>query len=80
MTGRRATYQRMREALCNLLNDMSILAGDKVGPSDVSWQDVAGTAMVNAQVLAAQLEQARLGNCESFITFPSPAECLEGEE
>jgi hypothetical protein len=69
----------MREALCNLLSDMSILAGDIVGPGGTSWQDVAGTAMVNAQVLASQLEQARLGNCESFITFPSPAECLGDE-
>ena len=73
---RKATYQIMRVALCNLLEDLRILSGDKMGPSDIKgWQDVAGTAMVNAQVLASQLEQARLGNHESFIVFPSPDDC-----
>jgi hypothetical protein len=77
---RRARYETMKTALENLLNDLSILAGEKVGPSGVSWQDVAGTAMVNAQVLADQLKAAREGNSESFITFPSPAETLEVAE
>lgn len=76
---RRATYKVMKSALENLLNDLSILSGEKVGPSNVSWQDVAGTAMVNAEALANQLRQAQLGNCESFIAFPSPSECLESE-
>ena len=74
-----ARYNTMRMALCNLLDDMRILSGDVVGPSGVSWQDVAGTAMVNAQVLASQLEQARLGNAEWFLTFPSPDDCGRNE-
>jgi hypothetical protein len=76
---RPATYAFMEQLLKNALYDLAILAGDIVGPSDVSWQDVAGTAAVNLQVLASQLDQARNGQAEPGIVFPSPAECLPGE-
>lgn len=73
----KATYKKMEQALTDLLNDMDILSGNKMGPSDVAWQDVAGTAATNAQWLANMLYEARKGNHESFITFPCPEECLE---
>ena len=69
----------MKQALTDALGDLEILAGNKVGPSHTSWQDVAGTCAVNLQVLASQLEQARLGNAEAFLVFPDVHECLEGE-
>jgi len=71
-TAPRATYKRMRQLLNDVLGDLRILAGNTMGPSDASWQDVAGTCAVNLQVLASQLEQARQGNHESAIVFPSP--------
>lgn len=74
---RRTTFGSMEKALINALNDLAILAGDLVCPSDVSWQDVAGTAATNLEVLAGMLHEARKGNHEAFIVFPSPAECLE---
>jgi hypothetical protein len=67
----------MRAALKAALEDLEILSGDKVGPSGVSWQDVAGTCATNFQVLVWNLERARQGYAEPNITFPSPAECLE---
>jgi hypothetical protein len=73
---RPATYDFMELLLKNALNDLAILAGDIVGPSDVSWQDVAGTASANLQTLASQLDSARNGYAEPGIVFPSPAECL----
>lgn len=73
----RATFHVMQRALESLLYDMRILSGETMGPSNSTWQDVAGTASTNAQVLANQLMQARLGNHEPFITFPSPTEILE---
>jgi hypothetical protein len=76
---RKATFKAMQTALQNAINDLMILSGEKVGPSDASWQDVAGTCVVNLRVLAGQIEQARLGNCESFISFPSPTEALKSE-
>jgi hypothetical protein len=76
---RRATYDKMESALRNALNDLMILAGDKMGPSGVTWQDVAGTCYTNLRVLADQLEAARAGYAEPFLTFPSPAECLKAE-
>ena len=75
----KATYKRIESALRDLLGDMEILAGDVMGPSDASWQDVAGTAAVNAEVLAHLLNEARRGNAEAFFTFPSPSECLKAK-
>ena len=76
---RMARFSIMERSLRNAVNDLMILAGEKVGPSEVSWQDVAGTCVVNLRVLADQIEQARLGNAESFITFPSVSEAVEDE-
>lgn len=73
----RATYDAMKRALESLLRDMSVLAGERVGPSDSAWQDVALTACTSARVLADQLDQARQGRCESGITFPSPSEACD---
>jgi hypothetical protein len=50
-----------------------------MGPPDIAWQDVAGIAAGHLEDLAAQLRQAKKGNAEAFIAFPSPAECLETE-
>lgn len=72
------SYERMRDSLTNALNDLSILAGDIMGPSDVTWQDVAGTAAVNLRVLASYIDDVREGRSQvSFPVFPSPAECME---
>ena len=77
---RKATYARMKDLLECALGDLEILCGNRIGPSGVSWQDVAGTCAVNLHALASQLEQARLGNAESFTSFPSPAEYFDNEE
>jgi hypothetical protein len=74
---RKATYDQMKSLLENGLNDMAILSGDIVGPSDVSWQDVAGTCATNFEVLAMLLHEARKGNHEAGIVFPSPSEAME---
>lgn len=73
----KTTYGMMEKTLINALNDLAILSGDIVGPSDVSWQDVAGTAATNLEVLAKMLHTARSGHHEAMLAFPSPAECLE---
>jgi len=56
------------------------LSGDIVGPSDSTWQDVAGTAAVNLRYLAKLIEQARAGHAEPMLVFPSPSEVFEGIE
>lgn len=68
----RYTFDRADKALSTILSDLSILAGDQVGPSDVSWQDVAGTCAINLRQLAKLLDLAREGQIEPFSTFPSP--------
>jgi len=77
---RPARYHTMESTLRNFLNEMAILAGDKVGPSGSAWQDVAATAAVNAHVLFQQLTEARAGNAEAGLVFPSPLECMEVEK
>ncbi len=72
-------YTEARRKLVSLLADLEILAGDRIGPSDASWQDVAGTAAVQLHSYARLLDRARTGNYPGNIVFPSPAECLEGE-
>lgn len=67
----------MEQALECALNALLILAGEKAWHSDVSWQDIAGTAMVNLNHLAKLIENARVGYCEPAITFPSPTEILD---
>lgn len=66
-------YEKARELLATAIDDLRILSGDKIGPSDASWQDVAGTCAVNLHVLAWQIEQARVGNVANGpVVFPSP--------
>lgn len=72
-----ATHDNIETALLNVLGDLRILSGDVMGPSDASWQDVAGTCATNCEVMAMLLHAARRGNHEAFLTFPSPAEALE---
>jgi hypothetical protein len=61
----------MDKLLRSIRDDLQILCGDTVGPSDSTWQDVAGTLAVSLRGLANQVEQARAGNAQPFIVFPS---------
>lgn len=61
-------YDRMQQYLDDAIDDLRILSGDIVGPSDVSWQDVAGTATINLRCLANMIEEAKYEG--SFVVFP----------
>lgn len=74
------TYDRLAESLKASLSDLAELSGDAIISSGVTWTDVAGTAAVNLRHLAALLDNAREGNAEPFLVFPSPSECLIAEE
>lgn len=53
----------------NIVNDMSILSGDRMGDTSIIWQDVAGTLATNLQVLAQHVNDIRGGIIHSsFIT------------
>lgn len=72
-------YETARRALASALDDLRILAGDKVGPPGASWQDVAGTCAVNLRHLAKLIDAARAGEvADGSVVFPSPDDC-EGE-
>lgn len=66
-----ATYANMKRVLDEIKSDIDILSGETVGPTDSTWQDVAGTCAVNLRHLATLMDLAREGNAESFITFPA---------
>ena len=64
--------------MVEIVTDMQILSGDDLGPSDASWQDVAGTLAVNMTVYASLLNRARKGDHESNLVFPSIDEVVNG--
>lgn len=81
------THLRLSHQLADVLEDLSILAGERVGPSGFSWQDVAGTAAVNLRELADSLDSLREGEThhqgcrwDGPVVFPSPAGALESLE
>ena len=63
-------YKYLDDLLGAIIADIDILAGDTVGPSDVSWQDVAGTLMTNMRVYALRLERVRT-DPPAGVVFPS---------
>jgi hypothetical protein len=68
-------YRELEKLLANIVGDCDILAGDVLGPSDVTWQDVAGTLMTNMRVYAIRLERIREGS-PGMIAFPSIRETM----
>ena len=74
----RYSYKRARETLRTILGDLDILSGDTMGPSGVTWQDVAGTCAVNLRHLASLIEEARKGNVsDGPVVFPNAADAME---
>jgi hypothetical protein len=71
-------YKEAKRLVESIIGDLDILSGDVVGPSDVTWQDVAGTLMVNLSVLAGRISEARQGNvADPPVVFPSIREAYE---
>jgi hypothetical protein len=62
------SYENMKKLMEYIHKDFEILAGNEVGPSHSSWQDVAGTAACSLKNLAALVEASRVRG--SFVTFP----------
>ena len=58
-----------QRALDNAIDDLHILCGNDVGPSDVSWQDIAGTAAANLRCVATYLEQRRNGTLPATMLY-----------
>ena len=64
------SYNNLKSLLGDIMLDLDILSGDELGPSDASWQDVAGTLSCNMKVYARLLDRLRTDNTGG-ITFPS---------
>lgn len=67
-------YEHLRRSLFAVIDDLSILAGDRVGPSDMSHADIAYTTSVNLHALAYAVAETRN---KSGVVYPSPAEALD---
>lgn len=74
-------YTKLNEYMGLVVEDFVILAGDKIGPSDASWHDVAGTLSVNLRCLAGFLDALRTGESHwqgcpltGMVVFPSIVE------
>lgn len=66
-----------QQLLVDALRDLLILDGSIVGPSGVSWQDVAGTAACNLRVLASWLDAARRGEVPGPVVMPAVEEAVD---
>lgn len=53
--------ERFADTCADARGDIRILLGEDVGPSDASWQDVAGTLATSLEVIASSLHQMRAG-------------------
>jgi hypothetical protein len=77
----RPTAANMRHAAEAIRGDLMILSGSVVGPSDVSWQDVAGTLAVNMRSFANALDEQRTGRMLFNGGAPTTmAHIITGEE
>lgn len=66
-------YDTLLKLQQQIIDDAAILAGEELGPSDASWQDVAGTMATNLRVYARLLDRAREGTY-GHCSFPSWSE------
>lgn len=74
------SYENARAIWLDIIDETAILAGDKVGPRDASWQDVAGTLAVHLRMLALRIDCARRGEVVNGpVVFPSLAELVGGQ-
>jgi hypothetical protein len=78
------TYHMLQDQLSEVFLHLNILAGDKVGPSDQSWQDVAATAATSLRDFADMLDAVRESkpfrgaSLTGPVVFPSPEDTLLG--
>ncbi len=69
---------KTRELVRDIVGDVAILSGHVVGPSDASWQDVAGTLATNLEVMASRLHKMRRG--ETAVDLPNIEDMLSDIE
>lgn len=65
------SYETVKGAYALLTERLSQLAGEEIGPSGKSWQELAVEAELAASEIAAGIADIRLG---PFPVFPSPWE------
>lgn len=69
-------YEHLRVSLNAVMTDLSILAGDVIGPSGETWQSISHRVGLKLQALG--LEYCATSRTPGGLTcFPSPAEALE---
>ena len=57
--------------------DLLILSGQALGPSDVTWQDVAGTCAINLHGLADAIMQSRDGSVDVSAVLAALLDTLQ---
>lgn len=65
--------------LDKIVEGLNALAGDEVGPSGQSWQDVAEDLSRYMRMYAGRLDQLRFGNAGGTVVFPSLQERVNSE-
>ena len=70
-----SNYEALKHGLAMLRAQVAVLAGDSVGPSHLSWQEVARDCSSTLRRLADLLDEARDGTPGGFVVFPSFEDC-----
>lgn len=78
-------HDALKDVLEAALTDLAILSGEIQGPTDSSWQDVAGTACIALESLRKRIESIRSGETHyngrfawtGPTVFPSIADAVE---
>lgn len=74
-------YETAKKLLSTVLDDFRVLSGDSVGPSGMSWQEIALNTGCKLRVLADMLDEARKGEVrDGPVVFPSPNDLEDDRE
>lgn len=66
-------YETARQLLAGIIQDFRVLSGDEVGPSGMTWQQIAEEAAWKLRTLSEALLAARIGSVKDGpVVFPSP--------
>ena len=74
------TFRSLELKLRALIDNLEVLAGNRMGDTSLAHQDRAKLTADIAADISAQLSAASEGKVEPFFTYPSPIEICQEEE
>ena len=76
MTPEQVTFNTIENYLEVLVYQFAVMSGDIIGDEGWTWQEHASFTAGHLRQLAEKMEQAALGNTESFMSIPAITETM----